>query len=85
MVALVIELFFNFRFCKIKVLDFIIEIKTCVIELIACACLCVKAFELASGMVFFGEAIALVNSRFVFKVMLADWSVDRNFRSVINS
>ena len=54
-------------------------------ELIVCAYLHVKSFELASVMNFFGEAISSVDSRFAFEVMSADCSVDRNFRSVFMS
>ena len=55
------------------------------IELIACACSRVRSFEIASGMNFFGEAILLVGSRFVVRVIFVDCSVDRNFRFVFRS
>ena len=52
------------------------------LELIVCTCLRVKSFEVASKMFFFGEEIPLVDSRFDFEVMSADWPVNPNFRSV---
>ena len=51
-------------------------------------CLCLFAreiFRVSVGNEFPGAAISLVNSHFVFKVMLIDSSIDRNFWSVFRS
>ena len=52
---------------------------------IACVCWRVKYFDSMSGLDDCGEAISLVDSQFVVKTLLGDWSVVRLFRFVFNS
>ena len=55
------------------------------IELITCAFPCVEYFRLTSESDFFGEAVSMIDSRFAFRVMFGDWSVNRIFRPVLKN
>ena len=54
-------------------------------ELIACACLRLITYEIATVRNLFGEGSALVNSQFVVTAMFVHWSVDKQFRFVFRS
>ena len=72
-----------FKAIKSKLLVLSMRLEILLVDSISCVRLI--AFDFTSGLTFFDEAIFLLSSRFVFKPMSFDCSVDRTFRSVFKS